>query len=290
MKIAAGIVLYNPDMKRLKKNVNAIISQVDRVFIINNGEKIKDVDLKGEYGFLKDKKISITNNEKNVGIAKALNQIVEKCISKKYTWVLLLDQDSVAEDKMIEKLAAETNRKNVSIAAPRIIDLNKDQNHNSDEKVEDVNMVITSGSLINVEDCKKLGMFDESMFIDFVDFDYCKRVKLAGKRIIRVNSASMKHEVGKRTKRKLLWMTVYPTNHSPERVYYYVRNIIYFNRKFRGLLSFKEWLRLKASLIWKWVSIYVYETDRKDKKKMYRLGKKDGARISLPELTEGAIK
>ena len=275
MKVAAGVVLYNPNLERLKKNIKSIIGQVDEVFIINNGKKITNAELENEYGFLKEKRVLLVNNASNYGIARALNQIVEKCLEKKYSWVLLLDQDSVAEKDMVKKLLPEIN-KSVSIVAPRIVDLNKKQSKKNSSRIEDVSMAITSGSLINVEDCKKMGMFDEKMFIDFVDFDYCKRVKLADKKIIKVNDAILEHEVGKRTKRRILWKTVYPTNHSPERIYYYVRNIVYFSRKYRGLLSLKERIWLKASLMWKWISISMYETDKRRKKEMYILGKRDG--------------
>ena len=35
-RIAAGIVLYNPDIDRLKKNLEVIESQVEKVFLVDN--------------------------------------------------------------------------------------------------------------------------------------------------------------------------------------------------------------------------------------------------------------
>ena len=35
-KIAAGIVLYSPDIDRLKKNLEAIVPQVEKVFLVHN--------------------------------------------------------------------------------------------------------------------------------------------------------------------------------------------------------------------------------------------------------------
>ena len=37
MMIIAGIVLYNPDISRLKENISAIRPQVDKVVLIENG-------------------------------------------------------------------------------------------------------------------------------------------------------------------------------------------------------------------------------------------------------------
>ena len=36
---AAGIVSYNPDIKRFKENIDSILSQVDKLIIIENGSK-----------------------------------------------------------------------------------------------------------------------------------------------------------------------------------------------------------------------------------------------------------
>ena len=44
MKISAGIVLYEPELKRLLENVTAIIRQVDTVIIVDNASSnIKEV-------------------------------------------------------------------------------------------------------------------------------------------------------------------------------------------------------------------------------------------------------
>lgn len=37
---AAGIVSYNPDIKRFKENIDSILSQVDKLIIIEMGQKI----------------------------------------------------------------------------------------------------------------------------------------------------------------------------------------------------------------------------------------------------------
>ena len=43
-KIAAGIVLYSPDIARLKKNLEAIVPQVEKVFLVDNhSDNIEEV-------------------------------------------------------------------------------------------------------------------------------------------------------------------------------------------------------------------------------------------------------
>lgn len=39
IKISAGIVLYNPDINRLKQNIKAVIPQVDVLVLYDNGSK-----------------------------------------------------------------------------------------------------------------------------------------------------------------------------------------------------------------------------------------------------------
>ena len=37
MKICAGVVLFNPEITLLKKNVDSLATQVDRILLYNNG-------------------------------------------------------------------------------------------------------------------------------------------------------------------------------------------------------------------------------------------------------------
>ena len=85
-RIAAGIVLYNPDLVRLQENILAIKDQVDLIILIENGS------IKTEYLQQFDSSdIVLLINETNKGIAFALNQICHYCYCHKIPWVLTLD-------------------------------------------------------------------------------------------------------------------------------------------------------------------------------------------------------
>lgn len=73
MKYIAGIVLYNPDLGRLKENIESICKQVDKVILIDNGsDNIREIeDLIKEY-----LNCILLKNGENMGIAYALNQIL----------------------------------------------------------------------------------------------------------------------------------------------------------------------------------------------------------------------
>ena len=85
MAYVAGIVVFNPDMVRLKENIEAIIPQVETVIVIDNGSK----DENEIPSFLEAYKSTVCiRNAENMGIAKALNQIVNKADELGYEWVL----------------------------------------------------------------------------------------------------------------------------------------------------------------------------------------------------------
>ena len=71
---AAGIVSYNPDIKRFKENIDSILSQVDKLIIIENGSKDSEEIIKIIKSY-DENRIKLVVNSKNMGIAKALNQI-----------------------------------------------------------------------------------------------------------------------------------------------------------------------------------------------------------------------
>lgn len=70
--IIAGIVLFNPEISRLKKNISTITNQVEKIVLFDNGssniEEIKEVALGNS-------KLILIQSKKNIGIAAALNRI-----------------------------------------------------------------------------------------------------------------------------------------------------------------------------------------------------------------------
>ena len=70
--VCAGVVTYNPDIKILQKNLQALSPQVQDVFVVDNGsDNIHDIEnLIGGFNNL-----TIFSNPKNLGIAQALNKL-----------------------------------------------------------------------------------------------------------------------------------------------------------------------------------------------------------------------
>ena len=248
---AAGIVLYNPDIARLKENLEAVTSQVKKVYCFNNGLKNANCVKKL---FNNYNNVYLIGEGKNLGIATALNELVKQADQDKMEWLLTLDQDSVVCDGMVESLASLKNEENVAIICPIIEDVRR-----KNEKVvctsdtyEDIKFCITSGSFMNVKKTIEIGGFDDWLFIGLVDDEICYRARINGYRIIRNNNVVLNHELGNLTPSKLekFYLKVgdllhnegikklsYKREVSPMRLYYATRNMVYLNRKYPDSLE-----------------------------------------------------
>ena len=99
-KVGAGIVLYNPEISLLKKDIQAIINQVDKICLFDNkSENIEEI----EKNFKPYKKITIIRSSKNLGIAFGLNKLLNWANENKYEWLLTMDQDSIWTTTLIEE-------------------------------------------------------------------------------------------------------------------------------------------------------------------------------------------
>lgn len=231
---AAGIVLYNPNLERLMENIDAIYNQVSKIIIVDNTEERNpaiEVCLKTYIH------IEYIVNNKNLGIAKALNQIVDYCFINNIKWVLTLDQDSVVPTNLIMNMQQYIQFPNIAIITPCILDRNDKSRDVSKSKLEYeyVERCITSAAFTNVQICKEMNGFDEKMFIDLVDFEYCFRVRKVGYKIIKINNVVLLHQLGNLMVKKILGQKIFVTNHSPLRCYYYARNTVYFYQKHKNI-------------------------------------------------------
>ena len=230
--ICAGIVLFNPEIPSLIDNINVILHQVNEIVLIDNASlNIEQINL-ALCGY---PNVYILRNVMNLGIAKALNQIFEWASQKGYSWVLTLDQDSFCSPILVREYKKYIDE-GVGIISPIIHD-NTDEYAllaKIEEEITSIDECITSGSLTSVTIWDKVGKFNELLFIDFVDFDFCIRVRLQGYKILRVNNTYINHQLGSKYKliRLPFGMNLKIYNHSVERNYFYVRNNIYYIRKY----------------------------------------------------------
>lgn len=241
--VCAGIVTYNPELERFKAVIGAIASQVSEVFIEDNGSgSIDDINAVAA-GFANVKVHSLGENK---GIAYALNRLCDTAIESGYDWLLTLDHDTICSEGMIKSFAELSSLEDAGIICPRIhyVGIEVPEKGNTDDRYSEVTACMTSGSLMRLEAFRKTPGFDDWMFIDYVDNDICMKLNLAGYKIIRDNKVFMDHQLGHVVKRKVLGITRNDFQYSPQRIYYIMRNTIYFKRKYKKHIS-----RLKYELI-----------------------------------------
>ena len=236
MEFLTGIVTYNPDIGRLLQCVESVLNNCSAILIVDNGShNLEDI----RKSLKPYASIAIIENKKNNGIARALNQIFERAISEGYRWVLTLDQDTIIPETltMRYKSALEDNKSNIAIVCPQIHDDLTNRTWpllRPGEKERLVEKCITSASLNSVEMWETVGGFDEQLFIDEVDHDYCYRIRKCGGMILLVDDAIINHTIGNSKIYSFLGSKIVVRNHSAFRKYYITRNILLVDRKQHG--------------------------------------------------------
>lgn len=244
-KIAAGIVLFNSDDSiRLLACINSVLSQVEKVYIFDNSTINTDVGLS-------DNIVYVTEHD-NKGIAYALNHIMQMAKDDGYEWVITMDQDSILPEGMLIDFEKRiVDNEDIAIICPQVIDKRRVYMQINEENTEEfIDMCITSASCTSISAWEKIGKFDEWLFIDLVDNEFCKRLIVSGYKILQLNKWVLDQEFGKivpKSERvQRFWIAIskifrnknfakfsYKKIVSPLRVYYTNRNIVYVNKKLK---------------------------------------------------------
>ena len=268
--ILAGITLFQPDMERLKENIDSIINQVDAVVCIDNGsENISDIKmLLSEYN-----QIDLVENGENVGIARALNQMFEHAQKTGHEWVLTLDQDSVCPDNLICEYKKHFDIEKLGMLCPLLDDRNYGQEESQSGEIEEVQRCITSAALSPVKVWEAVGGFFEELFIDFVDHDFCAKLQENGYKIVRVNTTHLLHEIGRAQNHNVGGVRLFTTlNHGSFRKYYMARNWYYYIKAHKQVLDTKqEWIKYYFFFL----KTFFFEDNKIEKWKAMVKGNKD---------------
>lgn len=220
--IAAVVVLYHPGPEVIG-NIRTWAGQVEVVYAVDNTEK---QGKGGDWGLgtrgLRLDNVTYLPQGGNVGIARALNIGAARAFAAGYDLLLTMDQDSRAEPDMVAKLLEcriAVDKGPIGIVAPfhmtRAV-----RRPPPREACTDVMTPMTSGCLLDLAVWQTVGQFRDDFFIDFVDNEYCLRLRREGYRVVRANRAILEHAVGDITR----YGPIIATNHSSLRRYYKTRN------------------------------------------------------------------
>src|ERR1700677_1127436 len=274
----AVIVTYQPSPTMLE-NIRTVIAQVQGLVVVDNGSSPDALDpLRMASQTLA---FQMIENGENLGVAEALNQAVRWAKSKGYPWVILFDQDSrITAGFIVQMFVAwesHPRRERVVSIHPKYVDP-----QTGDEPVvrraSDGGpvMSLTSGALMPAWIFDEIGWFASDYFIDFVDFEYCFRIRAAGYLIADSRQAVLLHAAGHGRRRlTFLGFSFRPVHHSAVRRYYMSRNRIAVYRKYRRV--FPGWvLQFTYDSLRETIKCFVGEQDRARKFRNFLLGTWDG--------------
>lgn len=266
--ICGIVVWYNPTFKDVN-NISSYINDIDYLYIFDN-----TVDPKININFFKNcenwkSKIKYISFNENKGIAFALNYIAEIALKKGYKWLLTMDQDSSFSNLSFKNYFS-INKKldNVAILGPNYDYKNKDLKVST--LLREVELIITSGNLINLEIWKKVNGFDEKLFIDEVDHEYCYKIKKKNYKILECGNIILNHNLGKSCEKIIFGKKIKYTEHSAIRKYYIFRNSLYITNLYP---EYKKKYRKK--LLKEIIKILLLEEQKYSKLKMIMIGIKD---------------
>lgn len=197
MKIAAGIVLFNPDTKKLRAAITAISTQVSDVIIFDNSSIVtRDIkELLSEFN-----NIRYLREGPNLGIAEALNKITECALSNEFDWLLTLDQDTECPSDIIQKASQYFSLPHTAVLCTQTVDTREPEIFRnlkvSKTSYTEIPFAITAGSFLNLNVFMRIGGFDRELFIEYVDFEYCARARSKGYKTYRINEICINQEFG----------------------------------------------------------------------------------------------
>jgi rhamnosyltransferase len=229
------VVTWNPDVERLAAVLDALTPQVAGIIVVDNGSRDFDALATRWSGH---EELEFVGLPENRGIAAALNAGVTRALAKDPAWILTMDQDTLVGDGAVaaalDDLAAldEPIRSRCALVAlrphpqPASIWLTRYAERllvtGSLGAFVERRGVITSGNLVRADVAREVA-YDERLFIDQVDFDFCYSLRRRGFRVVQQTTITMDHILGERYDDV---ERLHPYENA-QRLYYIVRNSTY---------------------------------------------------------------
>ena len=246
--VVAVIVTYQPELEILEQLLDALVTQVESVVIVDNASHV-DLELWNNQRLTSAVKVLLLGE--NRGIATAHNLGIQWALNRGAGFVLLMDQDSIPAPNMVEKLLfAFLEVKNKCgaqpiAAGPICMDTRSNKKsffvteqygfpwrwrddtplENENFSIE-VSALISSGTLIDLKAFQAVGGMRSNYFIDHVDTEWCFRARAKSYVLLGVPKALMKHTLGDKIANIWFFGWRHVAYHSPLRDYYMFRNTL----------------------------------------------------------------
>ena len=276
--ICAAVVTYFPKAV-VADNLLALAPQIGALLIVDNGSSSSSFRLLEPVARRLD--AAVLRLDANLGIAAALNAALRFASERGFRWLATFDQDSRATPGMLEAMAraleAYPQLEEVAVVTPRHVDRRleftvRDRDcEAAGNGWRAIRSTMTSGNLVRIDAALASGGFDDSLFIDLVDHDFCLRLRRQRYRVLEATEARLLHSLGSMERRLLLFKRVTVTHHPAIRRYYMSRNrIIVWRRYWRQEPAWV--LRDMRRFLFESVYLVIYEKQIGEKLRMMLRG------------------
>ena len=257
--ISAVVVAYEPDVDKLENLIKSLKGEVTNLIIVNNGSELT-LSPKVTDGFSNH---VIKELGDNLGIGRAQNIGVSISVDFGSKHSILLDQDSFVPKGMVSGLLEGFSCSKVAAVGPTVVDSrtgNKfqyftynglartdslDYSQYSGSQFYETDCLISSGTIVD-NDIFSKNINNEDLFIEFVDVEWCLRIKNENYVILFSSNVEMPHELGD-SREKVLGVE-FPL-HKPSRYFFVTRNSIYCSLVKGFPISFKLYTLLRLFVL-----------------------------------------
>ncbi len=244
-KIGVVTVTYN-SAGFIDDFMNSMLQQTHRDFILYIIDNASSDDTLERIRHFNDPRIQTIANTDNLGVAAANNQGINLSLSQDCDFVLLINNDTIFNPDMLERLIDGASAYNCDMIVPKITYFDPPDIiwcaggtftrwnfyspfHYGDgqkdigqfDRPRRIDYCPTCCMLIKAGVFDRIGLMDEKYFVYFDDLDFCYRAMRAGLSMYYHPEATMKHIVSGST----------GGIKSPFAITYGTRNKIYFVRK-----------------------------------------------------------
>ena len=239
MNTFALVTLYYPD-DSVRENIIQVLGLVDAVILLDNTPERDNSRL-----FSDVHNATYVAFKRNCGLSGAYNYCLKSI--EKNCYVVFFDQDSWCPENLIEQLRTdyEVCRKRLcrqGVIGPAYFEKNAGKiilprrKKKIKSGLYEVRSVITSGMFTELDVMRRIGFWNEEVFLDMADWDVCWRINKAGMFCCLTENAVLSHKHGKGVHR---FAGVTIEECAPFRIYYQIRDGLYLLGKNYSPLKFR---------------------------------------------------
>lgn len=236
--VGAVVVTYFPD-DGMATRLAAVRREFGPVIVVDN--TAEPATAAGLRAVCESLHCELIANPVNRGLAGALNQGFESHAKRGLEWAVAFDQDSTPTEGFGSALAntAASDPRPAVVGANWIDEAHPDRPSRhlrphpgcglffcrsaAGNDLDDVTSVIASGSMFDLSLWSEL-RFDEDLFLDLVDTDYCLRARRRDRPIRVAAAARLAHRRGAKRAVGMAGRTFFPAFMPPVRLHYLFRN------------------------------------------------------------------